>query len=101
MSLRNSRTTAVIRSVIYSISYWLQELKLLEFKGTIKLLHRLDIKDDKFNIGKTYNNNKVIKAVYWERVNFKDIILEVETKTTIEWGLVIFITLLNTASITL
>ena len=44
----------------------------------------MDIKDDKFNIGEIFTNNKVIRAVYWEYVDFRIVILEIETKTTIE-----------------
>ena len=61
----------------------------------------MDIKDDKFNIGETFYNNKATQAIYWEWVDPKDIILKVETKTTIEWGLVMVITLLNIMSIAL
>jgi len=34
----------------------------------------LDIKDNEFNIGKTFYNNKVIKAAYWEYIDFRDVI---------------------------
>jgi len=34
------------------------------FKGTNKLIYRLDIKDDKFNIGEIFTNNKAIRAAY-------------------------------------
>ena len=56
----------------------------MEFNGTNKLLYRLDIKDDKFKIGKIFTNNKATKAAYLEYINLKDIILEVETKTAIK-----------------
>jgi len=36
----------------------------VEYKGTNELVRRLDIKDNKFNIGETFYNNKVIEAVY-------------------------------------
>jgi len=42
----------------------------------------LDIKDDKFNIGEIFNNNKAIRAVYWECIDLRIVILEIETKTT-------------------
>jgi len=62
----------------------------------------LDIKDNKFDIGEIFSNKKVIEAAYWEYVNLKDVIIEVETKTAIEQGLVMgIITPLNTASIAL
>jgi len=65
-------------------------------------LRRPDIKDDKFNIGEIFINNKKIKAVYWECVNLREVILEVETKTAIKQGLVTgIITPLDTASIAL
>jgi len=44
----------------------------------------LDIKDNKFNIGETFRNNKVIKVVYWERAAIGDVTLEVEDDFTIE-----------------
>jgi len=37
---------------------------LSKFKETNKLACRLDIKDNKFNKGKAFTNNKVIKAAY-------------------------------------
>jgi len=37
---------------------------LSKFKGTNELAHRLDIKDNKFNIGEAFTNNKAIKAAY-------------------------------------
>jgi len=62
----------------------------------------LDIKDDKFNIGEIFKDNKVMRAVYWEYADLRIVILEIETKTTIEQGLVIeVITLLDTVSIIL
>ena len=85
----------------YSTSYQLQEPKLLKFKGTNKLLYRLDIKDDKFNIGKTFHNNKETKVVYQERANLRNAILEAKTKTSTEQGLVMVMTPLNTMSIAL
>jgi len=35
-----------------------------KFRGTNEPAHRLDIKDDEFNIGKVFTNNKAIKAAY-------------------------------------
>jgi len=62
----------------------------------------LDIKDNKFNIGKIFTNNRVIKAAYWEHVNLRIVILEVGAKTAIEQKLVIeIIILLNIVSIAL
>jgi len=37
---------------------------LFKFKGTSKLAYRLDIKDNKFNKGEAFTNNKAIKAAY-------------------------------------
>jgi len=37
---------------------------LFKFKGTNKPAYRSDIKDNKFNIGKAFTNNKAIKAAY-------------------------------------
>jgi len=37
---------------------------LFKFKGTNELAYRSDIKDNKFNIGEVFTNNKVIKAAY-------------------------------------
>jgi len=36
----------------------------MEYKGTNKLVRRLDIKDNKFNKGEIFYNNKVIRAAY-------------------------------------
>jgi len=44
----------------------------------------LDIKDDKFNIGEAFTDNKVIKAAYWEYADLKEVKTEVETKTVIK-----------------
>jgi len=44
----------------------------------------LDIKDDKFNIGEVFTNNKAIKAAYWEHVDLGEVKIEVETKTITE-----------------
>ena len=86
----------------YSVSYWLQELLLFKFKGTNEPAYRLDIKDNKFNIGKVFTNNKVIKVAYQKYVNLREVETEVETKTIIEQGLVTgIITLLDTISIAL
>jgi len=62
----------------------------------------LDIKDDKFNIGEIFYNDKVIEAVYWEYIAIKDITLEVKDNSTTEQGILVRIkTLLNIISITL
>jgi len=62
----------------------------------------LDIKDNKFNIGEIFNNNKVIRAVYWEYVDLGIVIIEVEVKLALETKIVIGIkTLLDIVSITL
>jgi len=37
---------------------------LFKFKGTNELAYRLDIKDNKFNIGEAFTNNKVTKVAY-------------------------------------
>jgi len=37
---------------------------LSKFKGTNKPAYKLDIKDDKFNIGEVFTDNKAIKAAY-------------------------------------
>jgi len=57
---------------------------LSKFKGTNKLAYRLDIKDNKFNIGEAFTNNKAIKAAYWEYINLREVKIEVETKTITE-----------------
>jgi len=57
---------------------------LSKFKGTNELACRLDIKDDKFDIGEAFTNNKAIKAAYWEHINLKEVKIEVETKTITE-----------------
>ena len=48
----------------YGASYQLQELLLFKFRGTNKLAYRSDIKDNKFNIGEAFTNNKATKAAY-------------------------------------
>jgi len=37
---------------------------LFKFKGTNKPAYRLDIKDDKFNIGEAFTDNEATKAAY-------------------------------------
>ena len=54
----------IYKNAKYSVSYWLQELLLSKFRGTNKPAYRLDIKDNEFNIGKVFTNNKVTKAAY-------------------------------------
>jgi len=44
----------------------------------------LDIKDNKFNTGEVFTNNRVIKAAYWEYADLREVKIEVETKTIIE-----------------
>jgi len=58
--------------------------KILEFRGTNKPSYRLDIKDNKFNIGEIFSNDKVIKAAYWEYIDLRDVIIKVEVKSTIK-----------------
>jgi len=65
-------------------------------------LRRPDIKDDKFNIGEIFTDDKAIKVAYWERVNLKKVTLEVKTKTATKQGSVTgIITPLDMASIAL
>jgi len=60
----------------------------------------LDIKDNKFNIGEIFVDDEEINVVYWEYANLREVILEVETKTAIEQGLIIgIITPLDTVFI--
>ena len=92
----------IYKDAKYGISYQLQELLLSKFRGTNKLAYRSDIKDNKFNIGKAFTNNKAIKAAYQEHINLREVKIEVEIKTIIEQGLVTnAITPLDTISITL
>ena len=92
----------IYKNVKYSVSYQPQKLELLGFKGTNKLLYRLDIKDNKFNVGEIFTNNKIIRAAYQKYMDLKKVILEAETKTAIRQGLVTrIITLLDILSITL
>jgi len=37
---------------------------LFKFKEISELAYKLDIKDNKFNIGEAFTNNKAIKAAY-------------------------------------
>ena len=57
---------------------------LSKFRGTNKPAYRLDIKDNKFDIGEAFTNNKVIKAAYWEYIDLREVKIEVETKTITE-----------------
>ena len=92
----------IYKDAKYGVSYQLQELLLFKFRGTNKLAYRLDIKDNKFNTGKAFTNNKAIKAAYQEYTNLREVEIEVETKTITEQGLVMGITiLLDTISIAL
>ena len=92
----------IYKDAKYSVSYWLQELLLSKFKGTNKLAYRSDIKDNKFNIGKAFTNNKAIKAAYQEYIDLREVKIEVKTKTIIEQGLVTDIIIpLNIISIAL
>jgi len=54
---------------------------LSKFRGTNKPAYRLDIKDNKFNIGKAFTDNKVIKVAYWKHVDLKEVKTKVKTKT--------------------
>ena len=92
----------IYKDAKYGVSYWLQELLLSKFKGTNEPAYRSDIKDNKFDKGKAFTNNKAIKAAYQEYVDLREVKIEVETKTVTEQGLVTgIITLLDTISITL
>ena len=73
-----------------------------KFRGTKELARRPDIKDNEFDIGEAFTDNKAIKAAYQEYADLGEVEIEVETKTTIERGLVTgIITLLDTISIAL
>ena len=86
----------------YSVSYQLQELLLPKFRGTNELACRLDIKDNKFNKGEAFTNNKATKAAYQKHTNLREVKIEVETKTITEQGLITgIIILLDTISIAL
>jgi len=62
----------------------------------------LDIKDNKFNTGEAFTDNKAIKVAYWEHTDLGEVKIEVETKTIIEQGLVTdIIILLDIISIAL
>ena len=74
----------IYKDAKYSASYQLQKLLLSKFRGTNKLAYRLDIKDNKFNIGEAFTNNKVIKATYQEHANLREVKIKVETKTIIK-----------------
>ena len=92
----------IYKDAKYSASYQLQEPLLSKFRGTNKPAYRSNIKDNKFNTGKAFTNNKVIRAAYQKYINLKEVKTKVETKTIIEQGLVTdIITPLNTISIAL
>ena len=84
----------IYKDAKYSVSYWLQELLLSKFRGTNEPAYRLDIKDNKFNIGEVFTNNKAIKVAYQEHANLREVEIEVETETVIKQGLVIGIAIL-------
>jgi len=44
----------------------------------------LDVKDDEFNIGEAFTNNKAIRAAYWEYADLGEVKIEVETATITE-----------------
>jgi len=75
---------------------------LSKFRGTNKPAYRSDIKDNEFNKGEAFTNNKVIKAAYWEYIDLREVKIKIETKTIIEQGLITgIITPLDTISIAL
>ena len=79
----------IYKDAKYSVSYWLQELVSIGYRGTNELARRLDIKDNDFNIGEAFRNNKVIRAAYQKRVDLKDVILKVEDDFTIKQGILV------------
>ena len=92
----------IYKDAKYGASYQLQELLLSKFKGTNKPAYRSDIKDNKFNIGKAFTNNKAIKVAYQKYTDLREVKTEVKTKTITEQGLVTdIITPLDIISITL
>ena len=97
-----NNTYQIYKDAKYNTSYQLQEPLLSKFRGTNKLAYRLDIKDNKFNIGKAFTNKEAIKAAYQEHIDLREVKIEAETKTITEQGLVIdIIILLNIISIAL
>ena len=74
----------IYKDAKYSASYQLQELLLSKFRGTNKPAYRSDIKDNKFNTGEAFTNNKAIKAAYQKHTDLKEVEIEAETKTIIE-----------------
>jgi len=55
-----------------------------------------------FRINTEFSNNKITKATYYKYIDLKDVIIEVETKITIEYKAAIgIITLLDTTSLAL
>ena len=54
----------IYKDAKYGASYQPQELLLSKFRETNKLAYRSDIKDNKFNKGEAFTNNKAIKAAY-------------------------------------
>ena len=73
-----------------------------KFRGTKEPARRPDIKDNKFDTGEAFTNNKAIKVAYQEHIDLREVEIEVETETTTERGLVTgIITPLDTISITL
>ena len=92
----------IYKDAKYSVSYQLQEPLLSKFRRTNKPAYRSDIKDDKFNTGEAFTNNKAIKAAYQEHTDLREVKTEVETKTITKQGLVTdIITLLDIISIAL
>ena len=74
----------IYKDAKYGASYQLQEPLLSKFKGTNELAYRSDIKDNKFNTGEVFTNNKAIKAAYQEHADLRKVKTEVETKTVTE-----------------
>ena len=92
----------IYKDAKYGASYQPQELELRGLKGTNKPACRSDIKDNKFNAGEAFTNNKAIKAAYQEHTDLREVKTEAETKTIIEQDSVTgIITPLDTISIAL
>ena len=73
-----------------------------KFRETKEPARRPDIKDNEFDVGEAFTDDKVIKAAYWEHADLREVETEVETKTTTERGLVTGIIIpLDTISIAL
>jgi len=54
---------------------------LSKFRETNEPAYRSDIKDNKFNKGEAFTNNKAIKVAYWKHIDLREVKIEAKTET--------------------